>query len=313
MTALAPAPGWRRRLLLALAASTVAFAGAARAHEAGAAGDAPAVTLSAVVAAASLAGVGGGLVAVAANASLRAGALAAFDALVGVVLVVLGATYAASVAGAAPVLAAGGVAVGLVAARLAARGGDRATRDHAAAAAVVSHRAVEGVALAAVYIAGSAVGLAGAALIAAHATVETVAVGAMYAPGRPPPRRGRRPRGTGRLPRRRRGRLRARGRGADGVPGRRGRRRRGRAARGRRGRTRPRPARVVAARRVGLRRARAACTGRVLAGIGRPATECGVRDVRRKRRIGRFQRFSVWIAWPSAFSQASITPSASVG
>jgi len=180
MTAAGSTLGRRRRLFGTLAASTVVLAGEARAHEPATAGDAPAVALPVVVAVAALAGIGAGLAAVAANASIRSDALAVVDGAVGALLVVLGVTYAASVATAAPALAAAGVAVGLVAA-WGAHGHDRVTRDHAAAAAVVTHRAVEGVALAAVYLAGSTVGVAGAALLAAHATVETGAIGAMYA------------------------------------------------------------------------------------------------------------------------------------
>ncbi|WP_121821161.1 hypothetical protein [Halostella salina] len=180
MSGVRSALGRRRRLLGALAASAVVPAGEARAHGTATAGDAPAVALPVVVAVAALAGIGGGLAAVAANASIRRDALAVVDGAVGALLVVLGVAYAASVATAAPALAAAGVAVGLVAA-WGAHGHDRVTRDHAAAAAVVTHRTVEGAALAAVYLAGSTVGVAGAVLLAAHATVETVAIGAMYA------------------------------------------------------------------------------------------------------------------------------------
>lgn len=58
------------------------------------------------------------------------------------------------------------------------RGSDR----HAGAAlgAVVVHRAIEGLTVAAVYTAGSAIGVLGAVVLAGHATAETVAVGGLY-------------------------------------------------------------------------------------------------------------------------------------
>jgi len=51
----------------------------------------------------------------------------------------------------------------------------------AALGAVTLHRGLEGVALATLYTADAALGVAGAAVLAVHATVETAAVGSLYA------------------------------------------------------------------------------------------------------------------------------------
>jgi hypothetical protein len=52
----------------------------------------------------------------------------------------------------------------------------------AALGAVILHRGLEGVALATVYAADAALGLAGAVILAIHATAETAAVESLYAP-----------------------------------------------------------------------------------------------------------------------------------
>lgn len=51
---------------------------------------------------------------------------------------------------------------------------------HAALGAIVAHRTIEGLTVAAIYTAGSTVGVLGAVVLAGHATVETVAVGGLH-------------------------------------------------------------------------------------------------------------------------------------
>ena len=54
----------------------------------------------------------------------------------------------------------------------------------AALGAVTLHRGLEGVALATLYVADAALGVAGAAVLAVHAMAETAAIGSLYAPTR---------------------------------------------------------------------------------------------------------------------------------
>lgn len=137
------------------------------------------VSFGVVVAAALGVGIAAGVVVLLTGISLRARMLAGFDRGIGVVLVVLGVTLAVSAVGEYPLLATAGIGGGgLVAWSVAAR--TDAHHADVTFVALATHRVIEGIALAAVYLAGSAVGTVGALLIAGHVALETAAVAGLY-------------------------------------------------------------------------------------------------------------------------------------
>jgi zinc transporter ZupT len=103
--------------------------------------------------------------------------------LLGGLLVVLGGSVVlpALVARPAPALV-GVLAAGLLVRGVQGRSADtRHRRADVAASAVLSHRVLEGLLVAGIYAADSAVGLVGALVLTGHALVETVVVGRAYA------------------------------------------------------------------------------------------------------------------------------------
>ncbi|WP_238532791.1 hypothetical protein [Halalkalicoccus jeotgali] len=149
-----------------------------RAHGTGADHDVG-VAFGAVIAGILGIGIAAGTIVLLTGLSLRPGMLAGFDRVIGIVLILLGVLLAVSAIGEYPLLATAGiVGGGTVAWSISARIGTH--HAEVASAALITHRVVEGIVLAAVYLAGSAVGTAGALLIAGHAALETAAIAGLY-------------------------------------------------------------------------------------------------------------------------------------
>lgn len=107
----------------------------------------------------------------------------------GLVLLVLGGTFAITALTKHPLLGLGGGCVGgLAALWIASRDGDQqGRRGHHAnltLGGVCAHRVLEGVALGALYTASASVGVVGVVVIAGHTALETAAVGGLYIPHR---------------------------------------------------------------------------------------------------------------------------------
>ncbi|WP_331235641.1 hypothetical protein [Natronorarus salvus] len=159
--------------LLAVVPAVVRAHGAPADHGVG-------VSFGVVVAAALGIGVVAGLTVLFTGISIRAHAMARFDRVVGVFLIVLGIALAVTAIGEYSVLAVAGVLGGGVVAWTAS---SRARGTHHADVTLVAlgtHRVVEGAVLAAVYLAGAAVGTLGVVLIVGHVAVETAAVAGLY-------------------------------------------------------------------------------------------------------------------------------------
>lgn len=190
-------PRGRRRVLVRVCAGVVALGGVSgttAAHGAHGTGGEPA-TFAIVVTLPVVAGLAGGAIIVRQGRASRTNpAGLGAETVLGVLLVVLGATVAISAVTANPHLGAGGGALGTVAALWATRREATATRGEAtvthgceadlALGAVSTHRVFEGVALGTLYGAGIAVGLLGAIVLAAHNAIETAVVGRLYISGR---------------------------------------------------------------------------------------------------------------------------------
>ena len=99
---------------------------------------------------------------------------------IGPLLVILGSLAAVSAMTQRPVLAGGGIVIGVAGAGLLVERSDCQRCSDATVGAVLVHRLIEGVTLAAAYAVGSAIGLVGALVLVAHATAECVAVGGSY-------------------------------------------------------------------------------------------------------------------------------------
>jgi hypothetical protein len=96
---------------------------------------------------------------------------------VGAVLLVLGGVTALSALTRRPAVGLAGVATGAVGGGVVVRYGGCGVCADATVGAIVLHRLVEGLTLAAAYAAGSAVGAVGAAILAGHTVAECAAVG----------------------------------------------------------------------------------------------------------------------------------------
>lgn len=177
--------------LVAGAVGLVWLSGPAAAHGTTAAGGDP-VTLSVVLGLPTLAGLGGGAIALQRLRTDRPGRPRTLVGLVlGLALAALGLTAAASALWTDPWLGLAGGVVGVLALPLA-TGADRATfrgcHADVAVGAVSLHRLLEGVAIGGLYAAGAAVGLLGALLVAGHTALESAVAGGVYA-GTAPRRR----------------------------------------------------------------------------------------------------------------------------
>lgn len=165
-------------------------AGPARAHVPGDAGGSV-VGLAAIVVASVVVSLLGGFALVVADGQ-RYRSVPSLGVAFGTVLVVSGGLTVSAAALDDPTTAVAGALAGMLVVRSFStgspddtrRGGDGTYgRDrHAGAAlgAVVAHRTIEGLTVAAVYTTGSAIGLLGAVVLAGHATIETIAVGGLY-------------------------------------------------------------------------------------------------------------------------------------
>lgn len=181
--------GGRQRLLLRLgvvAAGLVGFPGTASAHGPRGHGGEP-VAFAVVVGLPIVAGLAGGAFAVRGRRAERTNPTGHRAGIVlGVLLAVLGVTFAVSAATTSRWLGIAGGAAGALVGLWALRGfGAGAPGCHAdlALVAVSAHRLLEGAAVGALYSTGAAVGLLGAVLLAGHTALETAAVGGTYAAG----------------------------------------------------------------------------------------------------------------------------------
>jgi zinc transporter ZupT len=180
-----------RRILAGTGLAVAAATGTAAAH--GGTGGSG-VPIPAVIGASALVGVATGLGTVRWGAGRAATLLTRrrFVAALAVGLVVLGVAFLVPAAADRPVLAAGAAAVGIAVARVVPHRHAGTLDDPGnglpavVLAAVLLHRAFEGVVLAAGFLAGSTVGTATAALVTLHGSGETAAVAGLYAvAGRP--------------------------------------------------------------------------------------------------------------------------------
>lgn len=181
--------GGRHRLLLRLGVVTAGLVGSrgtASAHGPQGHGGEP-VAFAVVVGLPIVAGLAGGAFAIRGWQAEHAGPTGHRAGIVlGVLLAVLGVTFAVSAATTSRGLGIAGGAVGALVGLWALRGVGAGTPGcHAdlALGAVSAHRLLEGVAVGALYSTGAAVGMLGAVLLAGHTVLETAAVGGTYAAG----------------------------------------------------------------------------------------------------------------------------------
>lgn len=174
------------RLLVRLGAGTaglIGIPGTAGAHGGSTLGGTP-VTFAAVVGLPIIAGLGGGAVAVRRwRADHTSPANHRVDITLGLLLVVLGMTFAITAVTERLWLGLTGSAVGTLSAVWAARRDGTVIQGcHAKLTfgAVLTHRWLEGVVLGTLYSSGAAVGLLGAVIVTGHTAVETTAVGGLY-------------------------------------------------------------------------------------------------------------------------------------
>ena len=152
----------------------------ARAHS-GSSGGGPPLDLAVVITVIVGSGVIGGVLATgSSNTRSRFDPLGHLSPFIGPLLVILGFLAAASAVAQRPSIAVPGLLVGVAGAGIVAVRSDRRTCADATVGAIVVHRLLEGITLAAAYIVGSAIGIVGAIVLAVHATAECVAVGGSY-------------------------------------------------------------------------------------------------------------------------------------
>jgi len=138
------------------------------------------VSFGVAVAAALGIGVVAGLAVLVTGTSIQTRTVARFDRVVGVLLVVLGVALAVTALAEYSVLAVVGVLGGGLVAWTAASRTEGSHHADVTLVALGTHRVIEGAVLAAVYLAGAAVGTLGVVLIAGHVAVETAAVAGLY-------------------------------------------------------------------------------------------------------------------------------------